>query len=274
MSGSAVTNYFYAEDDAAFYDATVELTTEAYDLLHQQVGRLVETWRSAQVELTAPLILDIGAGTGAEALRILRAVPNARLICVDASPRMLEALHRKVALEFGDPTAGGRCESILADAYAPGWLPALAHRLELSDTPFNLIVSVYLYHHLTADQKAPIYKEIYRHLAAGGVFIHGDLFSYVESSLAVRAQGLEDRWLTNSFSDPTICQNLGLSEAEALRLLEKWLQHYREDNNPIPICSADPDDDQTECGLLHNAGFKTVEVPFRLFQNGVVWASA
>lgn len=263
------TNYFYAEEDAGLYDATVDLTTESYGLLHCQVERLVTTWRHDRKASGAPLILDIGAGTGAEALRILRTVPDAKLLCVDASPSMLEALHRKVAAEFGDPTAGGRCQTVVADACQPGWLSALSTAMGFEQQPFSLIVSVYLYHHLPADWKGKIYNEIFDHLANEGAFIHGDLFSFSDKQLSAKAQDLEDNWLTNCFKDRAVCAQLGLSENEASRLLENWLRHFREDNVPIPIHSENSDDEQTEMGLLRRAGFRSVEVPFRLFQNGV-----
>ncbi len=274
MSTAVVENYFYAEEDAELYDATVELTTEAYGLLHRQIARLIQSWTQRQTATATPVILDIGAGTGAEALSILRASPQARLICVDASSHMLEALHRKVSLEFGDPTAGGRCTTVVADAYSPGWLKKVVDRFPAIGGKFDLIVSVYLFHHLDAGRKGAIYQEIGDHLVAGGAFLHGDLFSFADADLSRQAQNLEDSWLTSSFANPTIISQAGLTASQAKRLVEAWLRHYREDNRPLPITAAgDRLDDATELALLSKAGFRSCEVPFRFFQNGVIWAA-
>jgi release factor glutamine methyltransferase len=54
-----------------------------------ETERLVEVVRAAVEDLPAPLIVDIGTGSGAVAIALASALPRARLVATDASPEAL-----------------------------------------------------------------------------------------------------------------------------------------------------------------------------------------
>jgi len=272
-------NFFYAQDDADLYDATVRLTTEPYDLLHAQVARLVSYWRTSIFPPVhgRPMILDIGAGTGEQSLAILRGVPEAHLICIDLSERMLAKLREKVADEFGDETAKGRCWCIQADVRSENWLSRALATIGFSSRKAALAVSVYTLHHFGAEAKLAIYSAIADALEQRGSLIHGDLFSFDTPTLSSFAQQLEEKFIQErfGFDGPTAT---GLSASKVQRLVSEWLHHSRNENRPMHIYPANHyaltqiNRVAAEVDILAKAGFNQVEVPFRIFQNGVLLA--
>jgi SAM-dependent methyltransferase len=277
MTVAETKSFFYAENDADLYDSVIRLTTEPYDLLHAQVRRLVAHWKSARRGSSDErcLIVDIGCGTGAEALGILREIRHANLVCIDLSDRMLEILRGKIKDEFGDETAGGRCWTIKADFRDDNFLSRALDTAGFPANRISLAVSVYALHHLVLVDKEELYRSIAKRLAADGVFICGDMYAFYDGSLAAYAQLLEEKWIKTAFQKSN---GIGaLNGHEIKRLTDEWLEHSRCDNNPLPISSniislGRTDHSGVEETLLNAAGFKRVEVPFRFFQNGVIWA--
>jgi SAM-dependent methyltransferase len=273
-----LTTFFYAEEDADIYDATIRLTTESYDLLHAQVRRLVAFWyttcrRSAD---HCPLVVDVGSGTGVEAVGILNEIRNVDLVCIDASERMLGALQCKMTQEFGEPTAGGRCRSVQIDLRSENWIANAISAAGFSGRQVSLVVSVYALHHLDSSEKREIYCSIAHCLRPKGAFIYADLYSFRNRALADFAQRLEESWIATAFKQPG---NDGvLSQAKLSQLAQAWLQHSQYENKPMPIhrdnrlCNSCDRDNGREQELLISAGFTSVEVPFRFFQNGIIWA--
>jgi SAM-dependent methyltransferase len=277
MNTSHLKSYFYAEDDVDIYDATVRLTTEPYDQLHAQVCRLVAFWKSINCYAPhiRPLIVDIGSGTGMEALGVLKEVGDVDLLCIDLSDRMLDVLGRKLAEMFGDPTGAGRCRMVQADVRNNDWMTEALAAAGFSNRQISLAISVYTLHHLTPGDKEKVYRSIANSLQPGGTFICGDLYSFRTPSLAEFAQTLEENWITSAFE--SCADSAALGRDNVKRLMEAWLRHSRYENKPLPINAIErPSDRCSDPGveqmLLIRAGFKSVEVPFRIFQNGIIWA--
>ena len=123
-----------------------------YDELQQAVA-------DATDELEAARILDLGAGTGETARRVLEKHPGARVVLVDASAKMLAAAREALAAD--------RIEQIVV------------RRLEepLPDGPFDLIVSALAIHHLESAGKRLLFRRIGELLADGGRFVMADVFA-------------------------------------------------------------------------------------------------
>lgn len=102
-------------------------------------------------------ILDLGAGTGLLSAVILEAFPNAHLTLVDASPEMLDLARDRFAV------TAGRVEFVVAD---------YAH--ELPEREFDAVVSALSIHHLADADKLALWREIFRVLRPGGVFVNAD----------------------------------------------------------------------------------------------------
>ncbi|HEY2508551.1 MAG TPA: class I SAM-dependent methyltransferase [Streptosporangiaceae bacterium] len=109
-----------------------------------------------------PLVLDLGSGPGSLSVRLLRRLPAARVVAVDADP-MLLALGRSAwrevrGLRFAD-----------ADLRTPGWLAGLG-----LDRQPDAAVSTTALHWLPQPALAALYAELAAALRPGGVVLNGD----------------------------------------------------------------------------------------------------
>jgi SAM-dependent methyltransferase len=276
--------YFYAGDDAAIYDDTVRMTDRAYDVIHDVTVRSLHFWLDRRSTVPASRgslwILDIGCGTGAEAMQVLLRLPDSHLLCVDSSPSMLEQFREKVRRAYGNQSADGRLAFAELDFRERGWLDRAVtepRELHIPDT-FDAAISVYALHHLAPDEKRDVYRAIYERLKAGSLFINADLFAFGTSWLSQMAQEEEEDWINRQFASKTLdsgwmAATLGPSRD---RLKEAWLEHLRKENAPLPITTGQSSIDSepiSEERLLRDAGFGIVEVPARLYQSAVLVTS-
>ena len=83
--------FFYADEDAKYYDIVEALTQPYIDLIHDTMVDLVEyslTWLRQKPSDRPLYLLDVASGTGAEAFRLLERFDDLRIIAVDFSPPM------------------------------------------------------------------------------------------------------------------------------------------------------------------------------------------
>ncbi len=136
---------------SAEYDVQIRRWIPHYDEMLATVVALVDALPAAE-----PLVVDLGAGTGALTAAILDGVPRARAILVDIDPAMLDAARARLA-----PRAE-RCEfrrTSFADA-----LPAC-----------DAVVASLALHHVTelADKRA-LYTAIHAALRPRGALLIAD----------------------------------------------------------------------------------------------------
>lgn len=114
-----------------------------------------------------PLVLDLGCGPGSLGTRLLRRIPAARIVAIDADPLLL-ALGRS-ALSGQTGSAGGSLRFADLDLRAPGWTAALG-----LDRPADAAVSTTALHWLPPDTLAAMYAEVATVLRPGGLMLNGD----------------------------------------------------------------------------------------------------
>lgn len=112
-----------------------------------------------------PLVLDLGCGPGSLAIRLLRRMPAATVVAVDADPLLLElgrSAWRDVAgLRFAD-----------ADLRGPSWATGLGlHRQP------DAVVSSTALHWLTPAALEALYGNVAALLRPGGLLLNGDHLS-------------------------------------------------------------------------------------------------
>lgn len=127
-----------------------------YDLLNRLLSLGADVcWRRFAVQwlpASARCIVDIGAGTGDFAFAALRRCPDAQVIGVDLSQRMLERARRKTKPSFGQ-----RCQWLMADAL----------RLPLRDGVADAVLCAFTARNF--ENLAQGFKEMARVLGGGGV---------------------------------------------------------------------------------------------------------
>ena len=132
---------------------------QAFTRLYDPVVALTmreSAWRPLLVERAAAnlpdggVVLDVGTGTGALALRIARRRPDARVVAVDGDERVL-------AIARGKPGAD-----------AVEWRTGLAGRLPLEDAEADAAVLSLVLHHLTPEARRAALADLLRVLRPGG----------------------------------------------------------------------------------------------------------
>jgi len=137
------------------------------------------------VEVTsgpAPLVLDLAAGPGSLAQRLLARLPAARAVAVDVDPVLL-AMGRSV---LGNQ--GGRLAWAEADLRAPGWTVALP------EARFDAVLSTTALHWLPPADILRVCHDVGGLLRPGGVFLNGDHLGFPPSQPTVRriVEGVRD----------------------------------------------------------------------------------
>lgn len=150
MPGKTVADHFDAW--AKRYDAEIRTEVPRYDEIHATVVEFLS--------LRPPhRVLDLGTGTGTTALRILEALPEARVVGLDVSNEMLG----RARLRLREHRR--RVQLRQSNISAP----------EL-DGLFDAIVSVLAVHHLWADEKRHLIGRLWEHLSPGGMLVVADAF--------------------------------------------------------------------------------------------------
>lgn len=127
-----------------FYDPVVRLTTRE--------RRVKKALVEAAAVPAGATVLDLGCGTGTMTRWIKQQHPDARVIGLDADPRIL-AIAREKALR-----AGVEIE----------FLEANATDIPLQESSIQRVVSSLFFHHLLPDSKAQVLAEVFRVLEADG----------------------------------------------------------------------------------------------------------
>src|SRR5262245_10414685 len=132
-----------------------EAFTRVYDVVVALTMR-ERRWRPALTEaVTGGLpagatVVDVGSGTGTQAIALARARPDARVVAVEGDPRAEALARRKDGAERVD------------------WRRGLAHALPLADASAHGVVMSLLLHPLPPDGKRAALAEARRALLSGG----------------------------------------------------------------------------------------------------------
>jgi len=102
--------------------------------------------------------LDLGAGTGETALRILGRYPQAKVVLVEEQERMLPVLNAR----FKNYSAS-IAQSDFGDSFPEG--------------PYCAVVSAFAVHHLKGIEKKALFVRIHAALREGGRWVFGDVFT-------------------------------------------------------------------------------------------------
>lgn len=165
-------------------------------------------------------ILDLGCGTGHGMSLIARKFPNAKIVGMDFSARMIEKAALRLA-EFGE-----RIELIEGDFTEKNFSKG-----------YDAIVSAVAIHNCTHEKKEILFRRIFEALNGDGVFINGDFYEHESPFLNQKLQALYRQFLE---------QNLSGEELQA------WLRHAFEEDMPMKLSQ--------QFQILENIGFSQIEI--------------
>ena len=161
-------------------------------------------------------VLDLGCGTGLELGYYFKLNPTAQIVGIDLAKDMLKALKEK----FEE-----RKVTVIQGSYFD---------IPFEEEDYDAVVSVESLHHFTKEQKAPLYKKVFKALVNGGYFILTDYFAQSEEEevhfrnelLRLKAeQGIDDNEYYHYDTPLTVEHEMeALKEAgfTSVKLLRRW----------------------------------------------------
>jgi ubiquinone/menaquinone biosynthesis C-methylase UbiE len=186
-------------------------------------------------------VLDLGAGWGRLALRLIEAFPRAHVTALDFSEPMLDEARRRLA-DFG-----ARVQYVQRDLYQAGSIRELRRK-------YDAVVSRATLHHVAAERLAELYGEASAALKPGGVVVNVDWVRRCDAPLT----RLSRRLARLSWNiEPT--SFLGGVRAR----IESW--SYRVDRNGQQPTSAGREGATLweHLGMMERAGLETSWKPLR-----------
>ncbi len=122
-------------------------------------------------------VMDLGAGTGFFSARVLERFPNSKVTAIDGAEAMVDI----AADRLGSLT--DRLNWVIADFRQ---LPAET----LAADSYDLVISSYALHHLNADEKLALLKQVVSAIKPGGWFFNADIAVSENESIERRVQQL------------------------------------------------------------------------------------
>jgi tRNA (cmo5U34)-methyltransferase len=167
------------------YDRLIRSFIPHYTRMLDQAAEAV-----ASLEAPAPVVVELGVGSGALARRCATRLPRARLVGIDADERILEMARARVP----------RLTTICGD-FQKVRLP-----------PCDAVTASFSLHHVpTRRAKARLYERIHAALRSGGVFVNADCCL---ASSAVQQERDREAWLAHLQQT--------FSRRKSLAYLETW----------------------------------------------------
>ena len=199
------------------------------------IAKIVGLWCDAPSH-----ILDLGCGNGILGRFLLGLFPAAQGLFVDFSQPMLAAARENLSDR-------PRATIVEADFGTPQWLEAVA-----AHQPFDVVISGFAIHHQPDTRKQALYAEIYRLLAAGGVFLN---LEHVASRTPA-GEHLFDEFFIDHLHDYHLALAPGQARASVADTYTK--RPDKHENILAPVGD--------QCRWLREIGFEDVDCFFKLFE--------
>lgn len=177
-------------------------------------------------------VLEIGCGTGITTEILLESRENIKLTAIDIDNEMIRFVKQTLS-------SYPNVSFIVSDV--------LSFVKEQKPNSFDIVISAFTIHNLTSEYRQQLYKEIYRILKAGGLFVNADKF--VSDNKEEQIEGLKYR--IGTYIDTLVREN-------KFDLLKEWTTHYIDDHHPDKLLQFD----KTLTNLA-TVGFKKSEYLYR-----------
>ncbi|HEV7805749.1 MAG TPA: class I SAM-dependent methyltransferase [Solirubrobacteraceae bacterium] len=210
------------------------------------------------------LALDLACGPGSISQRLLHRFPSARSVAVDVDPVLL-ALGRGAL-----GTVDGRLRWIERDLRGDDW------SANLSERPFDVVLSTTALHWLTPPQLVVVYRRLATMVRPGGIVLNGDHMPFDRSqpSLVRLTRALEARQEQRAFEHEEI-ENWDrwwarLAEIPALaELLAKREEVFRGRRSEGAAALWEREDGEDRCPSRGFAGAALAQAGFA--EVGAIW---
>lgn len=263
--------FFFASDDAEYYDDTIELTVPYYAVIHQTMIDILNYHFGvnfgSKFKKINGIVLDVGAGTGKESISVLNNFPNLNVLAIDLCPPMEHIFERNYRAKFGAKVRK-RYKYVIDD------ITTISEKDEEITNYYSqknqggckAAISAYCIHHFLLDEKKEVYQKMFDFLEPGGILINMDLFNYESDSVKTQAHISDIEYIKREFDNPSPqfknSKKIPLKKRQVLK--EKWIKHMHEDNILDSV--------ESQIKILKEIGFTDVECVFKYWQQGVLFA--
>ena len=263
--------FFFAVDDAEYYDDTIELTVPYYSVIHKTMIDILNyhfgVAFGAKFKNIKGIVLDVGAGTGKESISVLNNFPGLNVLAIDLCPPMQEIFERNYKRKFG-ATAKKRYKYVIDDitTISEQDEAIIKYYTDNNQNGCKAAISAYCIHHFQMDEKKEVYQKMFDLLEPGGILINMDLFNYESEAVKRQAHLSDINYIKKEFDNPS--QQFKNSKKIPLKkrrvLKDKWVLHMEKDNILDSV--------ESQIQILKDIGFTDVECVFRYWQQGVLFA--
>jgi tRNA (cmo5U34)-methyltransferase len=189
---------------------------------------------------TSKRILELGCGTGELSLKILKRFPEAKIIALDYSPRMIDFAQDKIS------QAG----------YKDNWQGVEADFGEWANNPekfdlgdgFDACISSLAIHHLPDEMKISLFASICKNLNHGGCFWNADPILAETPDMAFVCQTAREEWTSQ--------QGIAIADVRA-KIGTSSTYGYSSQDQLATL--------ETHLQMLSQAGFASVAVPWKYY---------
>jgi cyclopropane fatty-acyl-phospholipid synthase-like methyltransferase len=189
-------------------------------------------------------VIDIGAGQGALALKVLRHFPHAHVTLVDVSSTMLAIAKQRLS------SYAERITLVEADFNAPDWQKSLPIAV-------NATVSYQALYYLETDNRLRFFEHVYRRLTFPGYFADGGKFETTSQIIRTYSEKIDVEAARQQFLNT---EGYPIS-AHAVRELRS---RHDMNSGANRMCLKD------HVQLLETAGFGDVEIVWRYGPRAVI----
>jgi tRNA (cmo5U34)-methyltransferase len=214
------------------FDNGIRQLLPRYDEMLEVITRCIPS--------TSRRILELGCGTGELSLKVLKRFPEAKIIALDYSPRMIHFAQEKIAQANCDRNWQG----VEADF---GEWANYPEKFDIGDG-FDACISSLAIHHLTDVMKMSLFASIYKNLNHGGCFWNADPILAETPALAEVYQTAREEWASQ--------QGIAIADVRT-KIGTSSTYGYSSQDQLATL--------ETHLLFLAQAGFATVAVPWKYY---------
>ena len=250
--------FFYTDIDFVnHYDEAAKLTIPEYELVYKTMLDFLKLHFENNRNVNG-LILDIGAGGGAESIKIMENFPELYTVAIDKKETMCDLYKKNYENSQIDILSTPRYKYIIEDAKNLFSFKEFKKKYpEFEGLTCKIAISAYTLHHYSAKEKKAIYKKMYDFLGNDGILINMDLFSYDSEKTRHHASEFDLDFIENNFEK---AENSHIKYQKV-----KWEEHYKSKDHAL-------DSIDTHLQMLREIGFVDVECILKYWQQGVILA--
>lgn len=224
------------------FDAGMRELMPYYDDMLEAVARCVPS-KSCR-------ILELGCGTGELSLKILNRCPDAQVIALDYSPRMIEFAGEKIVKAGYQQWKG-------IEADFGEWVDN-SEKFDIG-TEFDACVSSLAIHHLSDEMKAKLFQRIGKSLKSGGCFWNADPVLSESPTLEAIYQAVGEEWSKKQGNTIKEVRSRLASNSDSVDYVAS---HGYSSQDQLATLDA-------QLQMLKKAGFNIVAVPWKYYQSAV-----